>query len=370
MQYLKGLNSLRFFAAFFVLIGHARIDLAGLDVNHSAWAILFLGSESVHFFFVLSGFLLTYLALDEFEGTGRINIRQFYWKRVLRIWPLYYLCVLFGFLILGVLVPYLQGTQFLAFSIAEALPYYIFFLPNYIVSVHMLSGVGAIYALWSIGVEEQFYLFFPFLMLGVLKSRRPVLLITAITVIYTAFYYLQFYGVLRVSRGASSFIDTLKFQFMFYGCLGAVLYKKKNAVILWLLPDKKATQAIILLLIGVITFVPLSIIYWLYCVLSGLLYTCLIINTFSASNQVVNLEKPRLSYLGKISFGIYMFHPYLSYPLRYAIMKVGFVRSMFTMAPFLYYVILLSLTIGVAHLSYKYFESRFLRLKKRPVRVA
>jgi len=85
MQYLKGLNGLRFLAAFLVLICHAQSNLSALNIVQSSWLILYLGTDAVEFFFVLSGFLLTYIAIEEFDTTGAINIRYFFIKRILRI---------------------------------------------------------------------------------------------------------------------------------------------------------------------------------------------------------------------------------------------------------------------------------------------
>ena len=364
MQYLKGLNSLRFFAAFLVLVAHAQQNLTMLAIPHATWGIFFLGADAVHFFFVLSGFLLTYLAMGEFEREGTLNIRRFFLKRILRIWPLYYLCVLLGFIVLAIAVPYASNQVTPAFGVKQTWPYYLFFLPNYVASIYH-EGVGALFALWSIGVEEQFYLFFPFLMLFIIKSKRPLLFITLIAVAYTTFYYLQFYRVILIAASASAFINTLKFQFMFLGCAGAVLYRKKTAFVQAVLPYKKLTQVVLFALLGIILFVPLHFSYAVYCMLCGLLYVCIIINTFSSPVHAVNIERSWLSYLGAISYGIYMYHPYISYPLRYATIKFGWVHNLFAAAPFLYYAALLALTVVVAHLSYKYFESWFLKMKKK-----
>lgn len=363
MQYLKGLNPLRFFAALLVLAAHAQQNLSSLGIPHIRWGIFYLGADAVHFFFALSGFLLTYLAISECDKTGTLNIKRFFIKRILRIWPLYYLCVLLGCTVL-LATNFTAGHFTGAISVKQALPYYLFFLPNYVASLST-QGIGALYGLWSIGVEEQFYLFFPFLMLLVIKSRRPLLFISLITVAYTTFYYLQFYRVIALAPGVNAFVNTLKFQFMFLGCTGAVLYKKQTALVQKLLPHKKITQLALFMLLGVILFVPLHISYVAFCIATGGLYVCIIINAFSSPVHAVNIERPWLSYLGAISYGIYMYHPYVSYLLRYAIVKLDWVQNLFTAAPFLYYIVLLLLAIGIAHLSYKYFESRFLRMKNK-----
>jgi len=363
MQYLKGLNALRFFAALLVLAGHARHDLDSLAVSHTNLFFLYRGADAVQFFFTLSGFLLTYLSLNTFEKQGKFNVKQFYRNRVLRIWPLYYLCVLLGFFVLGWLLPIYLHANFLAFTVKEGLPWYLFFVPNYVVAAHPFNSVGALYALWSIGVEEQFYLFFPLLVLAIVKGSRPLLLVGCLTVLYSAFYYLNFYGSFHFNFIAANFINTLKFHFMFTGCFFAVLFKKRRGLVQRLLPDKKITQVILIFLLMLTLFVDIPLPDAIYGPATAILYACFIINTFSGTQQLFNFEKPVLSWLGSISFGIYMFHPYLSYVFRIAIIKMPAVKSLFTALPILYYLALLVATIWVANLSYKYFEARFLRMK-------
>jgi len=73
-------------------------------VQNSVWEKLFSvisnGEAGVSIFFVLSGFLITYGLIFEFQTQAKINLKQFYWKRVLRIWPLYFTVLLFSFSIL------------------------------------------------------------------------------------------------------------------------------------------------------------------------------------------------------------------------------------------------------------------------------
>src|SRR5688572_30760956 len=90
--FFKGLNGLRFFAALAVIITHVEL-MKGVFGLPSYWQEPFffdLGGLGVYFFFVLSGFLITYLLLVERRQIGRISIKKFYVRRILRIWPLYY----------------------------------------------------------------------------------------------------------------------------------------------------------------------------------------------------------------------------------------------------------------------------------------
>ena len=88
MKYIPELTGLRALAALMVFAGHASKDgllPEFLGISYSM--------QGVFLFFVLSGFLITYLLLKEEEITGTISIKDFYIRRVLRIWPLYFLII-------------------------------------------------------------------------------------------------------------------------------------------------------------------------------------------------------------------------------------------------------------------------------------
>ena len=155
--YFKGLNGLRFFAAFLVLMQHAEsIRLKYSLFNLSGYTLFNSGEIAVEFFFVLSGFLITYLLLEEEANTGSINIKHFYMRRVLRIWPLYYLILIIGLLLIPVVIKVLKIEYTAHFPFALASFLYVIFLPNLVTS---LWGSSFLAPLWSIGVEEQFYFF-------------------------------------------------------------------------------------------------------------------------------------------------------------------------------------------------------------------
>lgn len=103
--HLRGLNGLIAIASIAVLISHVSISLKEFGLNKSifginsngSFKIYLLGSHGVSIFFALSGFLITYLLLLEKEKTKNISIKDFYLRRILRIWPLY-----FAYLILAI----------------------------------------------------------------------------------------------------------------------------------------------------------------------------------------------------------------------------------------------------------------------------
>ena len=102
--YFKNVDAIRFIAAMMVLLGHAfQPSYRFLPISGSFFERLLntisSGETGVSIFFVLSGFLITYLLVSEYEIFNRISLKQFYIRRVLRIWPLYYFVVLFSFLI-------------------------------------------------------------------------------------------------------------------------------------------------------------------------------------------------------------------------------------------------------------------------------
>src|SRR5690554_2616338 len=144
MKYIKELDSVRAIAAIIVIVQHWSSDLS-----------LFNGIDGVAIFFVLSGFLITSILFgskDDIESfpENKIDVfRSFFFRRALRIFPLYYLVVFFVYFTKG------EGLY--------DLHYYLLFFSNYY--IYKMESWNIITHLWSISVEEQFYLFWPIIIL-------------------------------------------------------------------------------------------------------------------------------------------------------------------------------------------------------------
>ena len=133
--YFPNLNGLRFVAALLVIVHHIEQIkyIYGLPNNFSSSFIQIIGELGVILFFVLSGFLITYLLLEEENRTQTIAVKNFYLRRILRIWPLYFFIVILALFILPNISPFILPEYDKA-TIYENLPakifLYVFFLPN------------------------------------------------------------------------------------------------------------------------------------------------------------------------------------------------------------------------------------------------
>jgi peptidoglycan/LPS O-acetylase OafA/YrhL len=360
---LPGLNALRFIAAFFVVLSHGNISLVKLgigDLEHLG--LFYRGGDSVEFFFTLSGFLITYLLIGEIRNTGSVSVRKFYLRRVFRIWPLYFLIVAIGFFLLGVVYPRLYGLPFFTFTWWKGLILYLFFMPNYMATNY---AVGILNPLWSIGVEEQFYLFWaPFI-----KFVRTYLFAGIVVFLFFSMiaYGVAYYRLIPMSVNWNKFFLTQKFYAMAIGSLfgymlfyGAAAYDRSVLARKWF-------QAIVLIpLVWHFLFNPSVETGLPGRVLLCLLYGLLMLNLCAVSHKLINLETPWLSYLGSISYGIYMYHMLVDYFLR--MLSPTILRwKLFSNVQFavLYQISLILFTILVSAFSYRYFERFFLQIKSR-----
>lgn len=165
--YFPNLNGLRFIAAFLVIIHHIE-QFKSISNFENYWDkipfIGIIGKLGVILFFVLSGFLITYLLLTEEQSFKKISIGKFYVRRILRIWPLYFFIILLAFLILPnidlFVLPNFDKDVIYSNLFLKLLLYAIFF-PNLVLS--LLGVVPYASHTWSIGTEEQFYLVWPVL---------------------------------------------------------------------------------------------------------------------------------------------------------------------------------------------------------------
>jgi peptidoglycan/LPS O-acetylase OafA/YrhL len=163
--FFPNLDGLRFFSFFFVFLYHTYLSFFhnAKENNPGAYNTVELlfgnGNLGVNFFFVLSGFLITYLLIKEKEIKGTIHVPNFYVRRILRIWPLFYLCLFIGFIVLPIVKAKTGGVVN-----ESANPiYYLFFANNFDFMHTWPTKPDALIlsVLWSVAVEEQFYLTWP-----------------------------------------------------------------------------------------------------------------------------------------------------------------------------------------------------------------
>jgi peptidoglycan/LPS O-acetylase OafA/YrhL len=360
--YLKGLNSLRFFAAAFVIISHGQQSVSKLGFARFSDMTLFnRGGDAVEFFYVLSGFLITYLLQGELSQTGTVSIRSFYMRRVYRIWPLYFLIVALGFGFLSVIYPRMTGQQFFDFPIWKGLVLFFCFLPNLATSLYT---TGLLFPLRTIGVEEQFYLFWA----PVIKKFRNKLsyLIGGFIVISYVWYAIVIYGNIPFSETVLAFLKTQKFYAMATGAgFGLIQYKYGERYMRSLLSSRTMQWLVIAVivyyyLVG-FTFMDETLIHFCMCGIYGLL----IMNSNLIDRPVINLERRPLVFLGTISYGLYMCHMLVDYTLRFTLMRLHIEKAGYFMVMMpLYHIVLMGGAIVVASFSYKHYENFFLRVGK------
>lgn len=162
--YFAGLDGLRAFSILFVIFHHAA-KLPWMGHLH--------GYLGVDVFFVLSGFLITYLLALEKQETGRIDLGAFYVRRAFRILPVYSVM-----LAIYIVATYFGGNAALWNLMKRDLPYFLTFLNEFAPSPNGFIAFGFS---WTLGVEEKFYLFWPvfgfiFLLKGPWERRRPAIL--------------------------------------------------------------------------------------------------------------------------------------------------------------------------------------------------
>ncbi len=348
--YRPELDLLRLFAFLCVFVRHGPDPTMGpaapvwkYDAVLAFNLLAAAGSFGLSIFFLLSSFLITELLLRERESTGRIHLKAFYTRRILRIWPLYYLAVA-----IAASIGFMPGNHSLT---GRQILYLLFFL-GWLGRDTYHNGAGV---LWSISVEEQFYLVWP--TLAKLGGRR-LITVTSLLIIPLALWlsYLSF-----------DWYNPL-IQFLFFG-LGALL-----AVLLHHRQFKVPLIARALLLSAALPSWHLAARFTSGLMksadrLDGMMAVALIavgcIAIFLAVYGIPAEYVPKpLVYMGKISYGLYVFHP-LSLSLAAKIVSLSpdtrhdSVRMSGT------YLVALGIATGISSLSYAYFEQPFLKLKER-----
>ena len=182
----------------------------------------------VNFFFCLSSFLITYILLKEKEKTNTISITSFWIRRILRIWPLYFLIVFFGVVILPLLSHFITAIK----QDRTELFYYLLFIYNFEPIIKHSPETSNIGFLWTICVEEQFYLIWPLILFLFRKIKKQYIIFITISLVS-----LLFRTIYRNNWFVLTYHTIAVFSDMGIGALLAWIVINKLEVVQWL--DKK-----------------------------------------------------------------------------------------------------------------------------------
>lgn len=370
IKYFNGLNALRFFAAYLVVLHHAeQIRLKYHLFSLKQYSLFNNGGIGVTFFFVLSGFLITYLLLKENKTNNTISIRNFYVRRVLRIWPLYFMLVGIGTVALPLMLRIAHINYVMPYHFSQVFGYYLFFMPF---MVNVFFGHHLLEPLWSIGVEELFYLSWA---PAIKVFRKYILSIIIITIslkltLSVCIYFLNF------STAVKEVVGMLQFEAMGIGGLGAYIIFKRQKAIKESFLFSKAVQIILFAFIFGYVFLwkelsaisePFNVL-WTTPIASHivmtLLFCWLIINISLNDNSIIKLNGKKLNFLGEISYGIYMYHMLVVFAVVVVLSSV-LNRLNPVVSTVAFYICITAGTVLVSYLSKRFFEERFLKLKHR-----
>jgi peptidoglycan/LPS O-acetylase OafA/YrhL len=302
------------------------------------------GWMGVDLFFVLSGFLITGILIDAKKSEG--YFKNFYTRRCLRIWPLYYSAILFMF----VIVPFLRPLEGRTVFDARSSPWWAFplFLQNFLVHIPT-KATGLLGVTWSLAVEEQFYLVWPLVVRFCSEAQLRKIALGVICISPVLRFYLSLHGV-NIYSNTFCRLDGLM-----AGALLALIVRSISFV-----PSRFVAGAWITLLVSaslaimidtllharwiVFSFVALASVSFVYLALfskQGLLQA-LLTNRF-------------LDYTGTISYGIYLLEK-----IPHDVVKAFHLEKY----PFLAFLITAAATYAMAVLSWNLLEKPFLRLKR------
>lgn len=372
-KYFPGLDALRFFAAVAIIIHHIE-QLKSLFRIPSFWESVIikeLGRKGIMFFLVLSGFLVTYKLLHEMENNHKIDLQKFYFKRRLRIWPLYLFVVFWSFFIFSHFLPLdifnKSGTEN---SFYLKLFGFSLMAPNFMLI--LFSPVWGISQAWVIGVEEQFYIFWPKLTEKFYKHFIPlcIFLIASkyaldqfILSVQDQIPILLFFG--RFLHGEVGFY----FEYIVIGGMGAYYLIFDNARVLNFFYSKPVQFFALAFFILYLTpyktllfFLPFYHHIHQFLISVGLPFFLMIIilNVAKNNKSIIKPYNNLLNSLGRISYGIYMYHVTIIFLVIRFLIFIGVKKDIIVFNSLLYPISIL-LTIAISKLSYNHFELFFLK---------
>lgn len=341
---IPSLDGLRAVAVLLVILHHLGVRFA----PHG---------RGVLTFFVLSGFLITWLLLKESDRRGDISVRGFYLRRVLRIFPAFYV---FWAIHLAVT---LAGKGSLSRTAIADYTSAFFYVSNY---WHAVSHSAFHYLghTWALSIEEQFYLLWPLLLVTLLTDPRKLTRVLIAIIACVDLYRMVLFFGFHVSDDWLTFTFDSRIDHLLVGCLLAVLLKRGLLARFWELMTSRVwisvvTLGLIILSIAIHFHYGSPYKYAVGFVIDPLLTAILLVQVIAFPKTWAWgwLNWTATRYLGKISYSVFLYHILANDLTKHVLLPH---RSMLLVVPT---AIALAMLMGTC--SYYLVEARFLRLKSR-----
>lgn len=345
------LNGFRAISVILVIFNHVAIyfNLYTSTINPFLLKIAVHGFLGVDMFFVISGFLISGILFNDFKIYGSIRCFHFYSRRTFKIIP-QYLAVIFFVCIFNPII-----------TTSKSFPFYFYFMQNYVSPIEQLRH------LWSLSVEEHFYIFLPLLLMVIYRKSK----VNAIKAQIISFIVLIILGnLLRFYIWSNiGFSDTydpyfvamthVRFDALIFGCLLRILYEQTwfaNAIAS---PFIRTTLFLLSFLSFTYFYIfSFNIICWWHYTLIYVGSGCAILSALGGFPPLrIITELPVLNYIGRSSYGIYLWHFIVLFPM------VALYQNYSPDPNLIYLYIVISFAVGI--LSTKTIERYFLDLREK-----
>ncbi|MGI4866176.1 MAG: acyltransferase family protein [Janthinobacterium lividum] len=362
--HFHSLEALRFFAFFKVYLLHLPLAIPSPVLSYLKRG----GGIGVQFFFVLSGFLITYLLVADKLARGQVDVRRFFIRRSLRIWPLFYALVLLAFLLPTAWADR-WGLHMVGGGYVPDWRFSFTFLENYkMLLTDNSPRTTPLPVFWSLCIEEHFYLVW-MLVVWLLPVRRLPLFLLACLPLACLFRYVEPLLLPTNTQVDTNDLLTHLDVFAVGGLLGY-----------WVATDYAGFSARLAswpraLRYGIVVAVGLAVIFQadvlpyearsLFNVFRPLLIAGLfgaLLAMFLPAHSAIRIRSRWLAYLGSISYGLYVFHIILIHmALQYCLTHAIALDTWSQGAAM--FLVTFGGSVVLSSLSFRYFEQPFLRLR-------
>jgi peptidoglycan/LPS O-acetylase OafA/YrhL len=362
-MYFKNLDAPRFLAFLVVFVEHIIFTQDKAIRSSSLFQFydkhLSIGVIGWDFYTVLSGFLITWIILEEYNFTSKFSLTYFWLKRCLRIWPLYFLMIAIGFLLIWASRSFLGNTV----SDMPPLSWLLSFTLNFYIVKHGQNFLFFLVFFWSISVEEQCYAAWGLLLKYAKKAFIPFCVLLVITSLI--------FRILAVHDSLNMHFNTLSWvgNFAAGGLLAYFCINRKSTF-------EKLKKMPIWIIASVYTLFILDLVFYkqIYASdamtvlerLSATLFFGFMIfeQTFCEKHLFQFGKIPFMNYLGRISYGLFCYHGLVILLYEQATKNISGINNplaVYAINPIVIFV----LTIVISALSYEYFEKPIMSLRRQ-----